>query len=194
MEKGATVELFRDVIVRYSEAYEGTVAYVKDRARFIMTTSIDISYNKAHRRGLFYVTDGSQIYLNEARIFGNSGGYDSIILHAENNRVEYHKVDGSTSISAMESTYVKSWLENLDISRNRIAERGRLISIVESNFTVSNSTFTSNEISTDSYGIYASYAEVDIIRSKFVGPTDPYIHYDLDNFEYSDVNGAFVQA
>ena len=63
----------------------------------------------------------------------------------------------------METTVVDSWLENLDVSRNRIVNKGRLITIIESNFTISNSQFTSNEISTDNYGIYASYAEVDII-------------------------------
>lgn len=87
VEKGATVEMVNNIIVRYSEAYEGTVAFVNDRSRFIMTTSIDISYNRAHRRGLFYISDGSQIYLNELRVFGNSGGYDSVVLYAENNRV-----------------------------------------------------------------------------------------------------------
>ena len=127
-------------------------------------------------------------------MFGNAGGYDSVVLYAENNRVQYHIVDGSTSVSAMETTVVQSWLENLDISRNRIVEKGRIITIIESNFTISDSQFTSNEISTDNYGVYVSYAEVDIINCKFVGPADPYIHYDLDNFEYSDVNGAFIQA
>ena len=51
--------MVNNVLIRYTEAYEGTVAFVNDRSRLIMTTSIDISYNRAHRRGLFYVSDGS---------------------------------------------------------------------------------------------------------------------------------------
>ena len=47
------------VIVKYSEAYEGTIAFVNDRARFILNSACQISYNRAHRRGLFSVTDGS---------------------------------------------------------------------------------------------------------------------------------------
>ena len=118
IEKGATVEMKNNVKVRYSEAYEGTVAFIKDRARLIMETSVDISYNRAYRRGLFYISDGSQIYLNDATIFGNKAGYDSVIMHFENNRIEHHLVDGSQSISAMAIRVLQSWVENVQVSRN----------------------------------------------------------------------------
>ena len=36
IEKGATVEMKNQIVVRYTEAYEGTVAFVTDRSRFMM--------------------------------------------------------------------------------------------------------------------------------------------------------------
>lgn len=67
-----------------------------------------------------------------------------------------------------------------------------MISILESNFTISNCEFTINDVTTDNYGIYVSYAELVLEGCTFIGPSNERIHYDLDNEDYKDVNGAFL--
>lgn len=39
------------------------------------------------------MTDGSQIYIDDSDISYNDVGLDSAVIHAENNRVEYHVVE-----------------------------------------------------------------------------------------------------
>lgn len=116
------------------------------------------------------------------------------MLHAENNRVEYHLIDGSASVSSNVNTVLKSWITNSDISRNSIINQGRIMSVIESNVTVSFVGFKFNDATTDSYGIYVSYSEMEIANCTFIGPTDTYLLYDLDNAVYNDVNGAFLQV
>jgi hypothetical protein len=66
VEKGATVEFVSGVTFKYSQAYEGAIAYAHDRARIIAYDNIEIAYNKVFKRGLFSVSGGSQIYLEDA--------------------------------------------------------------------------------------------------------------------------------
>ena len=106
-EKGATVEMTEAVTIKYSHAYEGTAAYVVDRAHFFAYNDIHIQYNKVFRRGVFSVTDGSQIYIDDAEISNNKVGFDSAVIHAENNRIEYHLDEGPDS-----NVFLESWLEN----------------------------------------------------------------------------------
>ena len=63
IENGATVEVRTAVSFRYNSAYEGTIAFAIDGARFIAEENIQIYFNDVNRRGLFSVTDGSQIIL-----------------------------------------------------------------------------------------------------------------------------------
>lgn len=129
------------ISIRYSSAYEGTIAYVTDRSRFILHDSVSIEFNKVFRRGLFSVTDGSQILMSDVEIMSNKIGLDSAVLFAENNRVEYHLIDGSFVVSAMEKIVLLSWIDDTVIRRNEIVEGGRLMSITDSNFTVTNVQF-----------------------------------------------------
>ena len=189
VEKGATVEV-TDTAVKYNEAYEGLFAYVNDRSRAIVHDRIEISDNRVHKRGVFIITEGSQLYLDDATIQRNRIGLDSAIIHAENNRLEYHLEDADQ----WQDVYVMSWVENTYITKNEIYEEGRMLSIIESNFTITNSKFSINDATTDNYGIYVSYSELVIDTCTFIGPTADAIHYDLNNEAFKDVSGAFLQV
>lgn len=136
IEKGATVEMTDSVTIKYSHAVEGTVAFVNDRARVIVRNAISIEYNKVFRRGLFSVTDGSQIYIDDSNIRYNDVGLDSAVLHAENNRVEYHNIDGSVKDAQDKEAQMRSWIENSKVEKNDIEDQGRVFTIIESNITV----------------------------------------------------------
>ena len=54
--------------------------------------------------------------------------------------------------------------------------------------------FKFNEVGSVNYGVYVTYAELILDKCTFIGPTDSYMHYDMDNEEYKDVSGAFLQV
>ena len=87
---------------------------------------------------------------------------------------------------------MKSYITNSEISRNAIVNQGRIVSVIESNVTISSTGFKFNDVTTDNYGIFISNSEMEIHDCTFIGPTDSFLHYDLDNEEYEDVNGAFI--
>lgn len=189
VEKGATVELEK-VQVKNCQAYEGAVAYVNDRARAIAYRDIEFSQNKVHRRGLFSVTDGSQVYIDDSKISYNEIGLDSAIIHAENNRVEYHVVEDTNP----EDVYIQSWLENSVVTRNDIVAQGRLLSVIESNITVTAVEFKFNSANSMNYGVYVSFGELILDSCTFIGSTDSYMLYYMDNKEYDEISGAFLQV
>ena len=94
----------------------------------------------------------------------------------------------------MENTIMRSWIDLVALSDNTVIEEGRVMTVIDSNITVSNTQFTFNEITTDNYGIFVSDSQMIIEYCTFIGPTFDYIHYQLDNPEYKDVNGAFLQV
>lgn len=138
-----------------------------------------------YKRGLFIVTDGSQIYLKDSKIYANTIGLDSAIVHFENNRIEYQLLDGVwTPRDPAVNTILKSWLIDSEFSNNKIVKQGRILTVIDSNITVSNVNFSNNDATTVNYGIYVSYGELTLVDSNFIGIDDGFLMTDIYKVEY----------
>ena len=57
-----------------------------------------------------------------------------------------------------------------------------------------NIQFKNNDITTDTYGVHASYSELEIIDCVFRGPEDNQVFTRIYQPDYYDINGGFVAA
>ncbi len=55
---GATAHILNDAIINFSEAFEGTVAYLTQRARLLMTKDIKLQSLVANKGGMIYSSNG----------------------------------------------------------------------------------------------------------------------------------------
>jgi hypothetical protein len=82
------------------------------------------------------------------------------------------------------NTILKSWLIESEFSNNKILKQGRILTVVDSNITVSNVSFRNNDATTVNYGIYVSYGELTLVDSNFIGPDDVFLLTDVYKVDY----------
>jgi hypothetical protein len=88
--EGATAHLEGDISIANCKAVEGTVAYLIDRARFVLKENVEVKQNSILKRGLIYAISGSQFWIENADFSETNAEYDSAVVYASGNREQYH--------------------------------------------------------------------------------------------------------
>lgn len=192
---GATGQLTNNIEGLFCESYEGTIAYLTNRARLLINEQVKFSSMTANKGSMIFAANGCQFWLDSVTLTNCKAGYEASIINIENGREQYHLVNGQTRIAYGVSYYLKSYIHNSVITRSDVEEKGRLISVSAGALFLNHTNIYGNEeIDVDNYGIAVFSGEVQIFDSTITGRGNNAMFSRIYQKSLKEVYGAFLAA
>lgn len=181
----------KSLTVRRIEVNEGALGYLTQRARLVAREKITVQDNKMRKRAVLVVIDAAQFWVQDALFQSNEADEDSVLVYAHSNRLMTQQTDfRGRSFSSKE---LISYFEQSFVTQNSVSNKGKLITLIDSNLELTDVRFYQNEqIYDDSYGIVAIYSDLAITNCEFTGPTPSNFLTKLYYPKIKDVYGGFL--
>ena len=109
--------------------------------------------------------------LENSEFINNEGVYDSAIIYIDGPRFRRYFSGNSDDNYVMNSFEIfeefRSSLKNVTINGTIMKYGGNLISVINSNLSISNSYFWNNNVTSVHGGIYLAFSHLDLVETTF---------------------------